>query len=382
MGAEHSETYKATANLAFTLHSQQRFDEALELLNAAHSGLLQANDRWEPDALRVTANLASLHLARNERERAKAIYSTTLPKLKRLLGNNHPQTLTARHALALIEMSSGETQTAANELANVLAQQTDQLGESHSSTLTTLHNLGLARKSLGDAQGAKQLLSRELDLRTATLGSVHPTTKQTLSSLAFLHLEQAEFAEAASLYRRLVPTESEDDTIAHDTNAVIALIMLGYCELKTENFVDAVEHLERTQAATENWVTNDWLRYIALSLLGEAYGKLDRRDASESALLEAYDGLVEREQEIPLRWKPMGLRATTRRLAEFYESANSAELRTHAHMYREKLAELRDQQINRSPTGEERQTENSTEAAHRQSPLTDNPARNSDHGKD
>ena len=380
-GDDHVQTYKAMANLAFVLHSQQRHDEALGLLEKAHGGLLQANDRWDPAALRVTANLASLHIARNELQRAKAIYQATLPKLRRVLGDTHPQTLTARHAFALIQLSEGDSQKATTELVEVLAEQTQQLGETHSSTLTTLHNLALASKSSGAVAEAKSLLERELKLRTNSLGETHVSTQQVLSSLAFLHLEQAQFAEAAKLYKRIVhstlagqqsnPTSSPA-AISQDTNAVIAHVMLGYCLLKTGQFEAASAPLELVLSATEKWQTNDWLRYVAMSLLGEVYWKLDRRDAGEKTLLEAYIALKQRDLVLPIRWKPMGLRAATRRLAEFYESADSDELRTRAARYRQELLELRANPFD-SATASSSESADSQRQTNEQRPeLTDN----------
>ncbi len=349
VGEDHVATHRAKSKLAFVLQSQQQYDEALELLSEAHSGLLEANFRWDPVALRVTSNLATLHVARQEMQRAKSIYGATIPKLERALGPEHPQTLTAKHGLALVNFSEGNLQVAAASLSDVLKRQREHLGTAHPSTLTTIHNLALARKALGQAKDAEELLTEELDARLEHFGIQHDSTRETLSSLAFHHLEQSEFVKAIQRYQQLVG-KPDPNFVDHDMSSVVALTMLGFCQLKAKETVDASTSLERAQSAIDQLQPEHWLSNVVSSLRGEAYWKLDRRAEAEEALLQGYDGLKARHAEIPQRWQPMGLRAATRRLAEFYESADSDETRKQAAQYRIEQRELRASNLRQTET--------------------------------
>jgi hypothetical protein len=126
--------------------------------------------------------------------------------------------------------------------------------------------------------------------------------------------------------------------------------MLGFCQLKAKETVDASASLERAQSAIDQLQPEHWLSNVVSSLRGEAYWKLDRRAEAEEALLQGYDGLKARHAEIPQRWHPMGLRAATRRLAEFYESADSDETRKQAAQYRIEQRELRASNLRRTET--------------------------------
>ena len=295
----------------------------------------QAADRWDPVALRVTKDLASLHIARNELDRANQIYSETIPKLVASLGSTHPQTLTAKHGEALVFFSQGDIKLAGETLASVLAEQQKQLGAAHPSTLSTMHNLALAKKALGQLSHAEQLLAEELELRRKNFGEDHRTTQQATSSLAFFFLERGEFAKAIPHYKSLAGTA----TLETDSDSVTAWLMLGFCQFKASDYESAASTLETVKDASEK-LPPPWMQYIVTSLLGEVYWKLDRRHEGEDVMLAGYEGLVGYAAEIPPRWQPMGLRAATRRLAEFYESADTEKLRDRASVYRDELKQL------------------------------------------
>jgi len=343
LGAHDVETLKAKANLASILQSLQRYKEALKLLTEAHQGMLQAADRWDPVALRVTRDLASLHIARNEFDRAKQIYSETIPKLIASLGPTHPQTLTAKHGEALVFFSEGDIQLADETLATVLAEQKKQLGAEHPSTLWTMHNLALAKKATEQYALAETLLTDELTLRRKHFGDDNRATQQAISNLAFFLLEQGEFAKAISHYESMALDPARLET---DSNAITVWLMLGYCQFKANDFESAASTLETAKDASEK-LPPPWMQYIVTSLLGEVYWELDRRNEGEDMMLAGYEGLSSYRDDIPPRWQPMGLRAATRRLAEFYESAESQELRDDANVYRDELKQLQQEVLQR-----------------------------------
>ena len=58
------------------------------------------------------------------------------------------------------------------------------------------------------------------------------------------------------------------------------------------------------------------------------------RETAEAALVRSYEQLKVQEVHLPQRWRPLGLRAATRRLAEFYESGTTSQQRARAADYR------------------------------------------------
>ena len=123
-------------------------------------------------------------------------------------------------------------------------------------------------------------------------------------------------------------------------DAIIPRTMLGLCRHKIGDHAQAKANLESARELSQSLLPEHWLTDIVSSLLGEVYWSLGERQVAEDALLEGYEGLLVREEEVPSRWKPMGLRAATRRLVNFYDSADSESLRSRAEIYRKELSSL------------------------------------------
>jgi tetratricopeptide (TPR) repeat protein len=196
----------------------------------------------------------------------------------------------------------------------------------------------MLRKSQGRYREAESLLKEELAHRQQTMGSNHASTLNALTSLAFFYLDQAQFASAVPYYEQA--TAIYHQGVNDDFDSLVVLTMLGLCRHKSGDHAQAKANLETAKHICESTLSEHWLEFVIESLLGEVYLDLDQRNQAEDALLRGYTGLKSLEQEIPARWKPLGLRAATRRLAEFYESSDADDLRARAELYRSELAAL------------------------------------------
>lgn len=334
-GSNHPESHKATANLAYVRQSQGRFEEALDLLQEAHDGMLQTEGEWHPSTLKVTSHLASLHAARGEKDKAAALYRATLPHAERLLGADHPQTLTVKHGWALSLFAQRDVAVAEAALEEVLTQQREQLGAAHPSTLVTMHNLARVHQTMGRYLDAEALLKEELMLRRQVHRAHDPATLRSLTNLAFFYLDRGLFGKAIPHYEQAAAL-LDDETM----DSIIAWTLLGLCRHKTGDHVQARANLESAKRASEAYLPGHWLEFVIDSLLGEVYQTLGDRTKAEDALLRGHTGLQSVGNEVPPRWKPLGLRAATRRLMQFYDAAEAEEMRARAESYREELAHL------------------------------------------
>ncbi|MEM7312829.1 MAG: tetratricopeptide repeat protein, partial [Planctomycetota bacterium] len=223
-------------------------------------------------------------------------------------------------------------------LSDVLGLQEESLGERHPNTLTTIHNLALVKQATGDLENAELLLQREVRLRSQdnpySLGA-----RTSLSGLAFFYLNQGKFAEAIPYYEQAAVAYQK--ATHEESNAVIALTMLGLCRNKIGEHEQAKTNLLTAERICDETLQDHWLQYVVSSLLGEVNLELGDRIGAEDKLLTGYDGLKVHEHELPTRWKPLGLRAATRRLVQFYESSGDAEQRSRAEQYRAELEALR-----------------------------------------
>ena len=334
-GNEHPETYKAMANLGYVRQSEGRFEDALELLKAAHDGMLRAEGEWHPSTLKVTSHLASLYSARGDTKEAAALYAVTVPHADRLLGGDHPQTLTAMHGWALSLFSQREIAKAEAILEDVLARQRQQLGATHPSTLVTMHNLAKTHQTQGRYLDAESLLKEELAIRRQVHSGHDARTLNALTNLAFFYMEQGQFVNAVPHYEQVVAV-SDPQTI----DSIIARTMLGLCRHRSGDHLQARANLEGAKQACETNLPGHWLEFVLDSLLGEVYQSLGNRTEAEDALLRGHAGLKSVAHEIPDQWKPLGVRAATRRLVKFYQSEESADLSARAKSYQEELSRL------------------------------------------
>lgn len=338
MGQDTPETWRAMANLAYVLQSQGRLDDALELLEPAFQALSANEAQWNPDVLRAAANLASLYMARRESEKAESLYSQTIAQTTAWLGDDHPQTLTVRHGLALVLLSKQKYLDAQRMLREVLRGQQTHLGETHTSTLATLHNLGLLESSLGLSTQAESLFRKELEGREQTLGMGHASTREAASRLALELINQSRFEDAVSIYRRILEATSREDN--KDFEWLSAMSLMGLCQLKSGDSAAARSTLDSAWNTVRRGMPDHWIAPVIQSLLGEVLHVLGERSLAETHLLDSHETLETRGADVPLRWKPLGLRAATRRLMAFYESAESNVEQNRAAEYRKQLQSL------------------------------------------
>lgn len=346
-GGENSpETLAAMGDLGSLFQSQGRLDDALELLEVAHRGLVVTEGTWHPATLATSLKLAALYLSRNEHDRAEKVYADTILHAKNVLGEQHPQTLSAKHGLALVHFSRNRIEAAQQLLEEVLTGQSAQLGDGHPATLDTMHNLARLLKVRGQYAEAEELMVTELQRRRNTQGDADAATRRAQSELAFFYLERSRLDDAIRHFEEITETLATSDP--HDPNAFVSLTMLALCRNKDGNYEAAKADLLRVEQFCAESLPDHWLQAVAASLLGEVELRLGDRKAAEDALLRGYEGLKRHEDEVPANWRPMSLRAATRRLVEFYEAEDSVERRKLAEGFREEMDRIRNPNLIRN----------------------------------
>lgn len=331
LGEDNRRTYQAMADLAYVLQEQGRHADALTLLGNAYQGL-QIDD-LHPSTLRAAVRLARLHTLQGNIDQAAVLYEQTVNDLARLLGESHPQTVTAKHGWALLKSSLHEWPQAQQLLTEVLDAQRKQLGNEHPATLATMHNLAKLHARIGNAEAARSLYEEELRGQLQTHGPSHNATREAISSMAFFLMEQGKFSDAIPFYVQLVDSFSSDHVLIDD-RLVTSRSMLGLCHAKTGNHAAAKQVLELALSDCRNSFPESWIRAIVEGQLGEVYHRLGQQDAAETALVNSYEMLQQLETDLPTRWRPLGLRAATRRLADFYASSTSSQQQALAQEYR------------------------------------------------
>lgn len=338
LGPLHPETHIAATHLAFAYQTQGRISEALPMLEQAYNAL-RNESHWHPLANRIAIRLATLHANNGDLALAEQLYKDILNELRVLMGEQSPDTISAKHRLAQVYSAQRRLLDAAPLLDETLLAQTRQLGPDHSDTLETKRQLAGVLARLNRHAKAQILLEEVLATHRQLFGDNHPQTRDSTSALAFFHLEQSQFPQAASYYE-ILSTSLNHSSHDSDTRAIIAQMMLGLCRHKSGNYQAAKVDLRSALDRCLTTYPDTWLRPLIEGQLGEVHMRLGEREAAEDALRNSYDLLQQQESELPLRWKPMGLRAVTRRLAEFYEAADAPELKAKSLSYRKEYENI------------------------------------------
>jgi hypothetical protein len=105
------------------------------------------------------------------------------------------------------------------------------------------------------------------------------------------------------------------------------------CLLKHQKYAEAEPVLRECLAIREEKLSDSWLRFNAVSMLGGALLGQRQYAKAEPLLLQGYEGMNRREAQIPERGKAR-LPEAIERIVRLYEATQQAEK---ARVWREKL---------------------------------------------
>jgi tetratricopeptide (TPR) repeat protein len=186
LGADHSDTLAARANVAYAYRAAGRTADSIALLERALADFERLLGADYPNTLGSRNNLASAYWAAGRTDEAIALHERTLADRERLLGADHLDTLTSRSNLAGAYRAAGRTDEAIALHERTLADRERLLGADHPSTLGSRNNLAGAYWVAGRTDEAIALYERTLADCERLLGADHPNTNLVRGNLAAL----------------------------------------------------------------------------------------------------------------------------------------------------------------------------------------------------
>jgi tetratricopeptide (TPR) repeat protein len=160
-GEKHPDTISAMNDLAFSLSSECRFEEALALSEEA------------------------------------------LSLSKKALGKDHPVTLEAMSILAFILSTEGRYEDALKLRKNVLTSTRKVSGKESPDTISAMDNVASSLSDIGEFKKALRLRKDVLELSQKLLGEKHPQTYSAMSDLANSYIDAGKYKEAEALFKQL-----------------------------------------------------------------------------------------------------------------------------------------------------------------------------------
>ncbi len=272
LGPEETGTMHATVELAASLNSLGRSEDAASLVRSARTTLTRVAGPDHPASINalevetlVERSLGHLvraeEIARNALSRARRALgaddeltreamvneSTLLSQLgktdegeklsrevvtiaERVLGPNNPRTLGYRASLAGFATDQGRAQAAEPELRRLHEALTRQLGPDHPETLRTLGLRGGANSKLQRYAEAETIFTTLVATRRRVIGNEHPLTLAAIKLLAIAKGRNGHLDGAIDLMRELAATSARTlgpehlNTLAYGRNLAAMLL--------------------------------------------------------------------------------------------------------------------------------------------------------------
>jgi tetratricopeptide (TPR) repeat protein len=255
--------------------------------------------------------------------------------------------------LALAYLETGKPDSALPLMEESLDRMTTNLGPDHPHTRRVMVNLADAYTAAGKADKAAVTLEKALGLTAKEFGPNHPNTVRLREGLEFVR----NLASADERYRATLAAKGPTDI-----NTLLAQRDLAQLYMATRRLEEAERMLVQIAGHMEERPPNDDVRLFTVRLLGICLARQQRsnpeawqtfnsqsrlggvlltlrsyRDA-EPLLLQGYEGLKQRESQIPPDRKHFRAEAAGR-LAELYSATGKDEAAAQWQQEREALEE-------------------------------------------
>jgi tetratricopeptide (TPR) repeat protein len=332
LGPDDPQTLGTLSRLGGIYDEAGRPEKAQPLLEKA---LMQIERNTGPDSrwtLMTADDLDHSYFGNGQYAKAVELLRHTLSTRKAKFGPEHRDTLVNMNNLALAYAEVGDGAAALRLFEEALKLQMIALGPHDPDTLTTMHNLALQYQAGGQLDEAISLFEKMLDVRKTKLGREHPETLFTTHLLARAYEQAAEPERALPLYQETLEWQRNalgpDHPLLAGTLASLALNLL-----LQEKFIEAEPIARECLAIRDKDEPDAWTTFNTRSMLGGSLLGQGNYAQAEPLLVAGYEGLIEREAQIP----PLGkvrLTEALERLVKLYESWHKPD---EAANWREKL---------------------------------------------
>jgi serine/threonine protein kinase/Tfp pilus assembly protein PilF len=248
---------------------------------------------------------------------AETMLREALATSERLLGSDNPRVVDARNCLAQVLQIQGKLAEAETLNREALAAYSMWMDGDHPGVGLTLNNLGSVLSDQHRFSEAETMFREALSRKRRSLGEDHPEVAKTVNNLAFVLLQQGKTGETELLFREAL--RRTRDTLPAGSPALASLIaQLAGVLLMEEKFEEAEPLIRECLAIREEKSPDDWLTFSAQRMLGSSLLGQRRYAEAEPLLLCGYEGMEQREANIPGGARGR-LREALQALAELYE---------------------------------------------------------------
>jgi tetratricopeptide (TPR) repeat protein len=279
--------------------------EAADLLDRASARPDEEFARARPTQGASLNTLGEAYLGLGLANQAVDLFSKSGVVRQAVLGLDHPDTLATHDSLAAAYTATGQLHEAIALHQKTLRLREAKLRPDDPETLKSRNNLAYAYESIGRWSEAERL-------RRDTLARRREAIDRHLGPGSYVY-KTAVYPVQAGALARLYPLLAGD------------LAGLGGCLLRQSRWTEAEPLLREALAMLQKARPDDWRRYQAMSLLGEALLGQGRYAEAESLIVPGYKELKARGARIPISERS-SLREAAERVIRLYEEWGKTEL--------------------------------------------------------
>jgi serine/threonine protein kinase/Flp pilus assembly protein TadD len=316
LGEDHQLTLLALNGQGGVYFMLGRFEDAERVY--AEALTLSEKRFGQRHALTYSAegNLALAYKSLGKYSDAERIYLKHLAIERRSGHENHPHALVVMHNLAALYAAQGSFEKAEPLFQQVLAARRQKIGRTHPHTIMTQNALADLYEKTHEPPKAEQLYRATVDEARAKLGADHLDIRNACSQLGWVCEAQGKLTEAETAFRQLLEGALRLGPQNPDYHG--ALAQLGRNLLLQKKFNEAEPLLRESLSVRERFSPEDWKTFNGKSLLGGCLLGQKRFADAEPLLLAGYDGMKQREMQIPADGY-VRLPEAAERLVQLYE---------------------------------------------------------------
>lgn len=158
---------------------------------------------------------------RGELDEAQRLHERALSISETAFGPEHPTNAFALINLGGIAWSRGNLTEAQELYERALGMQEAALGPDHPMLSGALINLGNVHARRGRPEDARRLYARALEITEAALGEDHPSAGTAVLGLAIVHFDRGEFQRARAMYARALSIQENALGADHPSLATV-----------------------------------------------------------------------------------------------------------------------------------------------------------------
>ncbi|MEM9409875.1 MAG: tetratricopeptide repeat protein [Planctomycetota bacterium] len=358
LGHDHPDTLKSMTVLA-GIHGSDS-EESVQLYKQLFKLKQGRFGRDHQETLKTMSRLAYRYWRTGHTDEAIKTYQDLLRLRQDKLGNKAPETLRTMSDLAASYRKKGQT-TEALEMDKVVFElRREKLGLDHVDTLYSMTNLAHSYQQAGQLANSISLLEQAVELSTRSFGRDHPDTQSKIARLAWNYKDAGRLDEAIQLFEESFENRKEVDLnwmIPHFRNAYIQvkrsaklkhlvdelvseareskehdllnseLLRGGSDLLAVAAFEEAEELFEEYWGRLKNKSRESWETFNAESLLGVAILNQGRVEDAMPLLINGYQGIKIRIEEVPKTEQKKVLLDAANRLMELANDSGDEQQR-------------------------------------------------------